>query len=67
MKVSPNFEAINPTKEMIKAASLLNEGPVILWYKDGSQIRMETREGDDPYVWRGGKWVRMKPKWGKLT
>ena len=67
MKMSPSFEAINPTKEMVKQASLLNEGPTILWYKDGNAIRMETRDGIDPYVWRSGKWKRMKPGWGNLS
>lgn len=51
---------INPTVEMIQQAGLLNEGPILIVYKDDNAIRMETRDGNDPYVWRGGKWCRMR-------
>lgn len=60
MKVFPSMEEINPTKEMVQAAQALNEGPVVVLYKDGNTIRMETRDGDDPYVWRDNKWHPMK-------
>ncbi len=50
---------IRPTRAMVEAAARLNEGPILIVYRDGSAIRMETDQGDDPYVWRGGAWARM--------
>lgn len=49
-----------PTRDMIIAAKLLNEGDIIFCYLDGKAIRMETEDGEDPYVWRHNKWVPMR-------
>jgi len=50
---------------MLDAAEALHEGDILIAYKDGSTIRMETAEGIDPYVWRSGRgWVATKPLGG---
>lgn len=54
------MEKINPTVEMVKQAEFLNQGPILIVYKDDNAIRMETDTGNDPYIWRGGKWCRMR-------
>ena len=45
---------------MRKAAERLREGSLLVVYKDGNRIRCETERGDDPYVWRKGRWNKMK-------
>ncbi len=45
--------------EMLEAAKLLEEGPVLIVYRDGNAIRMETEQGEDPYVWRDSAWTAM--------
>lgn len=46
-------------QDMLEAARLLNEGPVLIVYRDGTAVRMETEQGEDPYIWRGSTWVPM--------
>ena len=53
------MKEISLTMEQKKAAENLNEGKVIYSYLDGKNIRMETEEGDDPFVWRVDRWKRM--------
>lgn len=48
------------TYEQHEAAKTLKEGPVVYSYLDNHAVRMETREGVDPYVWHGDKWVPMR-------
>lgn len=48
------------TKDQKRAAEELNEGDVIFFYKDATSLRIETEDGEDPYVWRNGNWVKMK-------
>ena len=55
------MKEIKLTEEQNKAAVALNEGEVLCAYRDGNTIRMETKEGEDPFVWRNGKWRRMSP------
>lgn len=47
------------TIEQQAAAEKLREGKVLIAYRDGNAIRMETEYGRDPYVWRDG-WRRMR-------
>lgn len=54
------MKEITLTQVQIDAASDLNEGRVLYAYLDGTSVRMETENGADPYVWRGGKWIPMK-------
>lgn len=51
---------IKPTAEMIEAAKKLGTGSIIYCYQDGTSIRMETEDGNDPYVWRNNEWRPMK-------
>lgn len=48
------------SKEMMAAAQSLGEGPVLVVCRDGNAIRMETENGDGPYVWRGYCWRTMR-------
>ena len=48
------------TSEQKRAAEELNEGDVIFLYKDKTSLRMETEDGEDPYVWRNNNWIAMK-------
>ena len=59
MKKNKDFEEIVATKEMVIQADLLLEGPILIIYKDQNDIRMETIDGIDPYVWRDNKWRKM--------
>ena len=54
------FEEIKPTEEMLMRASALGTGKVLVVYRDGNAIRMETENGEDPYVWRDGRWRPMR-------
>ena len=54
------MQKIKLATEQQQAAIKLNEGKVIFSYKDGNTIRMETENGEDPYVWRNGEWRRMR-------
>ncbi len=45
---------------MIVAAEKLQEGGILFVYQDDEAIRMETVEGEDPYVWRYDTWVPMR-------
>jgi hypothetical protein len=47
---------------MRKAAACLKEGPLLIVYKDGNTVRCETEKGEDPYVWRKGRWCKMKSR-----
>lgn len=51
---------LEPTAEMVKAAEVLNEGSILVVYRDGTAIRMETVEGEAPFVWRENHWQRMR-------
>ena len=53
---------ITPTDDMIKAAIPLNEGDIMVVYNDNNAIRMETTDGEDPFVWRSNTktWIRMQ-------
>ena len=53
------MKEIEPHVAMIMAAKDLNEGEILIVYLDENCVRMETKEGNDPYVWRNNKWVRM--------
>jgi hypothetical protein len=46
-------------EEMKSAAKALNEGELLIVYRDGNTIRCETEYGDDPYVWRDDRWAVM--------
>lgn len=59
MSVSNMYPIVKPSSEMIEAAAKLNEGPIMIVYRDYNTIRMETEKGEDTFVWRGGKWKRM--------
>jgi len=48
--------------DWIVKAKDLNEGGILSVYEDNGRIRMETVNGDDPYVWRNNKWIPMKEK-----
>lgn len=50
----------NITKLMQEKAKALKEGKILIVYKDGTCIRMETERGVDPYVWRKGNWRKMR-------
>jgi len=54
------MKEVRPTKKMSEKAKALNEGRILIVYKDGHAIRMETENGDDPYVWRDNEWRRMR-------
>ena len=54
------FKEIKLNKVQNDAANKLGEGKVIYSYLDCKAIRMETEEGEDPWVWRNDKWVRMQ-------
>jgi hypothetical protein len=51
---------IDLSSAQAEAAASLGEGAVIYAYKDGNAVRMETERGNDPWVWRGGEWRRMR-------
>jgi len=53
---------------LVLAAAKLRQGPIICSYRDGRAIRMETRDGINPYVWRGrnSRWQIMRQP-GKLV
>lgn len=53
------FKEIKPTEEMVKKAKELNEGKILIVYKDYNSIRMETEEGLVTYVWRNNNWKEM--------
>lgn len=53
------MKTIQLNEAQLEAAAALNEGPVAYAYLDEQEVRMETEEGNDPYVWRRGKWVPM--------
>jgi hypothetical protein len=55
------------TAVMLKEAETLGEGQVLISYLDGTSIRMETEEGEDPYVWRQDHWQPMSPRGGGNT
>ena len=42
---------IKLTNEQYQKARDLGEGAVLCAYLDGRAIRMETEEGEDPFVW----------------
>ena len=43
-----------------KAAENLKEGAILAAYRDDNSIRMETKNGENPYVWRENNWRAMK-------
>lgn len=51
---------LKPTREMVIRADELNEGGIMIVYKDHNAIRMETMDGEDPFVWRNSNWRRMR-------
>lgn len=53
------MKTIQLTQAQLEAAEALQEGPVAYAYLDDQEVRMETEEGNDPYVWRRGTWVSM--------
>jgi hypothetical protein len=53
------MKEIKLTKLQKEEAKKLGEGKVIVAYLDGKAIRMETENGEDPFVWRNNKWRRM--------
>lgn len=48
------------TVDQLQKALSLKEGEVLAAYWDHHALRMETEEGEDPYVWRDNQWRRMQ-------
>jgi len=48
-------------RQMKDAAQKQNLGKILVVYNDAGAIRMETEDGEDPYVWRKGRWKPMPP------
>jgi len=54
------MESITLTEDQKTKARALNEGAILIAYRDGSVLRMETAKGVDPYVWRENQWRAME-------
>ena len=50
---------MTPTAAMVDAARNAKLGELLVVYRDGTNIRAETDNGKDPFVWRGGRWQPM--------
>jgi len=57
-----NLRQILPSLLMKKKAEDLNEGRLLIVYKDGSSVRAETENGQNTYVWRNEEWHPMKSR-----
>lgn len=51
---------IQLAKRMIEQAERQDLGKIIFAYKDGNIIRMETENGEHPFVWRKETWREMR-------
>lgn len=48
------------SSQMINEAVKLGTGKILCAYRDGTSVRLETENGENPYVWRDGRWREMQ-------
>lgn len=58
MSASTSSPPLTLSTTMLDEAAFLNEGPIVNSEITGDgRIFIYTRDGDEPYVWQGGRWT----------